>query len=170
MKKKSFESYQILMKFFFIIILSSQIIFSQTKQFPVEVKVHPMALKYFQLLGEDQLVDLIKEEFEKSFNKALNSYLNKRNDIKNINSNQSTQCIIEAMDKLVNDIQGFDIIIINRLPVPYFSKKAITLFFMFDNEFDNQFSLESLNVGNFNGDKDLHGGTDDNEKNDYLLY
>jgi hypothetical protein len=149
---------------FLLILLSFQNIFSQQKQFPVWLEIHPLAWRYFQLLDKDPFVELIKDELEKSFNNALNSYLNKKDEIKNINSNQSTQCIIDAMNKLVNDIQDFDYLIVLGIPVPYKFKKSITIFFWIDSGFGNQFGLHSLNASNFNGDKDLHGGTDNKEK------
>ena len=75
MKRKSLKVFlNIMFLTFLLILLSFQNIFSQQKQFPVWLEIHPLAWRYFQLLDKDTLVELIKDELEKSFNNAYKDF------------------------------------------------------------------------------------------------
>lgn len=147
---------------------ASRELYSQQSLYPVEVKVSPMAWRYFSKLDKDPLYTKIKKNLEEAFNKAISAYEKNKSKIKNKNANQNVQCIINAMDQLVNDIKTYDVAIVDGIPIPYKFKKLIKVTFFIDGQFGSKLSLKSLTVSSFPGDKDMRGGTD-SDKNIYIF-
>lgn len=160
------KKYTIFIHIFIIFLfITSWRIYSQQNRYPLFVEVSPTAWRHFNLYDKDPLVFLIMKELRIAFCDALDAYVQNKNNIRNINENQDTQCIIDAMDNLVNDITSFDIVVVNGIPIPSF-KKEIKITFFFDANFGAQFGTNRISTNDFRGDQDLHAGTD----NDYKIY
>ena len=160
------EKYTIFIHIIIIFLfIASWRIYSQQHRYPLFVEVSPTAWRHFNLYDRDPLVFLIMRELYIAFCDALDAYVQNKNNIRNRNENQNTQCIINAMDNLVNDIRSFDIVVVNGIPMPIFKKK-IKITFFFDENFGAQFGANRISVNNFRGDQYLHAGTD----NDYKIY